>query len=36
MGIAEEERRVLAVVYEMLDAQELGNVGRVLDTLLTA
>ena len=33
MGIAEEERRVLAVLYEMLDAQELGNVGRVLDTL---
>ena len=28
-----EERRVLAVIYEMLDAQELGNVGRVLDTL---
>jgi hypothetical protein len=33
MGVAEEERRVLAVIYEMLDAQELGNVGRVLDTL---
>jgi hypothetical protein len=32
MGIAEEERRVLAVIHEMLDAQELGNVGRVLDT----
>jgi len=33
MGAGEEERRVLAVIYEMLDAQELGNVGRVLDTL---
>jgi hypothetical protein len=33
MGAAEEQRRVLAVIYEMLDAQELGNVGRVLDTL---
>lgn len=33
MGVAEEERHVLAVIYEMLDAQELGNVGRVLDTL---
>jgi hypothetical protein len=33
VGVAEEERRVLAVLYEMLDAQELGNVGRVLDTL---
>jgi len=33
MGVAEEERRVLAVIYEMLHAQELGNVGRVLDTL---
>jgi SnoaL-like domain len=33
MEVAEEERRVLAVLYEMLDAQELGNVGRVLDTL---
>jgi SnoaL-like domain len=33
MGVAEEQRRVLAVIYEMLDAQELGNVGRVLDTL---
>ena len=33
MGVAEEERRVLAVIYEMLDAQEAGNVGRVLDTL---
>jgi ketosteroid isomerase-like protein len=33
MGVAEGEQRVLAVIYEMLDAQELGNVGRVLDTL---
>jgi hypothetical protein len=33
IGVAEEERRVLAVIHEMLDAQELGNVGRVLDTL---
>jgi SAM-dependent methyltransferase len=32
MGIAEEDRRVLAVIYEMLEAQELGNVGRVLET----
>jgi hypothetical protein len=31
MDLAEEERRVLAVLYEMLDAQEVGNVGRVLD-----
>ena len=30
MGIAEEERRVLAVIREMLDAQEVGNVGQVL------
>jgi hypothetical protein len=33
MGVAEEEQRVFAVIYEMLDAQELGNVRRVLDTL---
>ena len=33
MGVAEEQRHVLAVLHEMLDAQELGNVGRVLDTL---
>ena len=33
MGVAEEERHVLAVIHKMLDAQELGNVGRVLDTL---
>jgi len=33
MAAGEEERRVLAVIYEMLDAQELGNVGRVLETL---
>jgi SnoaL-like domain len=33
MGVTEEERRVLAVIDEMLDAQELGSVGRVLDTL---
>lgn len=33
MGASGEERHVLAVIYEMLDAQELGNVGRVLDTL---
>jgi len=32
MGVAEEERRILAVLHEMLDAQEVGNVGRVLDT----
>ena len=32
MGLAEEQRRVLDVIHEMLDAQELGNVGRVLDT----
>ena len=32
-GIAEEERRVLAVIQEMLDAQEVGNVGQVLATL---
>ena|SRR5215472_17752937 len=32
MGVAEEQRRILAVLHEMLDAQELGNVGRVLDT----
>jgi hypothetical protein len=32
MGVAEEERRVLAVLHEMLDAQEVGNVGRVLAT----
>src|SRR5215475_7397812 len=30
MGVAEEERRVLAVIYEMLEAQEVGNVGQVL------
>jgi hypothetical protein len=32
MGVADEERRVLAVLHEMLDAQELGNMGRVLAT----
>ena len=32
MGVAEEERRILAVLHEMLDAQEVGNVGRVLAT----
>ncbi len=32
MAVAEEERRILAVLHEMLDAQEVGNVGRVLDT----
>lgn len=32
MGVAEEEGRVLAVLHEMLDAQEVGNVGRVLAT----
>jgi hypothetical protein len=32
MGVAEEQRRVLDVLHEMLDAQEVGNVGRVLDT----
>jgi len=30
MGMAEEERRVLAVIHEMLEAQEVGNVGQVL------
>src|SRR5215470_4450806 len=30
MGVAEEERRVLAVIREMLEAQEVGNVGQVL------
>ena len=33
MGVVEEERRVLAVLHEMLDAQEVGNVGRVLAAL---
>jgi len=33
MALAEEERRILAVLHEMLDAQEVGSVGRVLDTL---
>jgi hypothetical protein len=33
MGAADEEGRVLAVIHEMLDAQEVGNVGRVLATL---
>ena len=33
MGVAEEQRSVLAVLHEMLDAQEVGNVGRVLATL---
>jgi hypothetical protein len=32
MGPGEEEGRVLAVLQEMLDAQEVGNVGRVLAT----
>jgi ketosteroid isomerase-like protein len=32
MAVAEEERRILAVLHEMLDAQEVGDVGRVLDT----
>ena len=32
MGVADEERRVLAVLHEMLDAQELGAMGRVLAT----
>jgi hypothetical protein len=32
MAVADEERRVLAVLHEMLDAQELGNMGRVLAT----
>ena len=34
MGVAEEERRVLAVLHEMLDAQEVGDVGQVLDYAL--
>ena len=33
MAVADEERRVLAVLHEMLDAQELGAMGRVLATL---
>ena len=33
MAVADEERRVLAVLLEMLDAQELGAMGRVLATL---
>jgi hypothetical protein len=33
MAEAEEQRRVLEVLREMLDAQEVGNVGRVLATL---
>ena len=33
MAVDEEERRILAVLHEMLDAQEVGNVGRVLATL---
>ena len=32
MEVAEEERRVRAVLYEMLDAQESGDMGRVLTT----
>lgn len=32
MGAAGEEGRVLAVLHEMLDAQEVGSVGRVLAT----
>ncbi len=32
MGPAGEERRILAVIYEMLDAQEAGSMGRVLAT----
>ena len=32
MAVADEERRVLAVLHEMLDAQELGAMGRVLAT----
>ncbi|HEY2579349.1 MAG TPA: nuclear transport factor 2 family protein [Streptosporangiaceae bacterium] len=30
MGVADEEGRVLAVLHEMLGAQEVGDVGRVL------
>ena len=33
MAVADEERHILAVLHEMLDAQEVGSVGRVLDTL---
>ena len=33
MGTAEEEGRVLAVLHGMLDAQEAGDVGRVLAAL---
>jgi hypothetical protein len=32
VGVAEEERHVRAVIYEMLDAQESGDMGRVLAT----
>jgi hypothetical protein len=33
VGEAEEERHVLAVFYELLEAQEAGNVGRMRATL---
>lgn len=29
MGVGEEQRQVLAVIYELLDAQEAGNIGRM-------
>jgi SnoaL-like domain len=33
MALTEEQRQVLAVFYELLDAQEAGNVGRMRATL---
>jgi hypothetical protein len=33
IAAAEEQRQVLAVIYELLDAQEAGNVGRMRATL---
>jgi ketosteroid isomerase-like protein len=33
MELSEEERHILAVIYELLDAQEASNVGRMRATL---
>lgn len=33
MEVADERRQILAVIYELLDAQEAGNVGRMRATL---
>jgi SnoaL-like protein len=33
VGAAEEQRQILAAIYELLDAQEAGNVGRMRATL---